>query len=375
MIKVCHMTSAHGAEDVRIFHKECVSLAKAGYEVYLIERGESYDKNGVHIVGVGEIPTSRRKRMTEGARKVYEAALAIDADIYHFHDPELLPYGLKLKKAGKKVVFDSHEHTAEAILEKTYLPTPVRHGVHWAYSRYQASICRRLDAIVSVTPNVIHYFQAINPHTVQIANYPYLVESPATPDYGSYRLIFAGGIDQQWNHHRIIQALERLPECRYCLCGPAENNYFAGLKQLPAWKQVDYLGKIPHAQVAEEMSHSSIGLALLTPGRNTDWKNGTIGNTKIFEEMRAGLPVVCTNFVLWKEFVDRYHCGLCVDSENVDEIAAAIRYLLDHPDEARQMGENGRRAVKEEFNWGVEEKKMIELYEQLVVNIIPGGGV
>ena len=80
----------------------------------------------------------------------------------------------------------------------------------------------------------------------------------------------------------------------------------------------------------------------------------------------AGLPIICTNFVLWKEFVERYHCGICVDSANVDEIADAIRYLLDHPDEARQMGENGRCAVKEEFNWGVEEKKLLSLYEEVL---------
>ena len=97
MIKVCHMTSAHGPEDVRIFHKECVSLAKAGYDVYLVERGDSYEKNGVHIVGVGQPSGGRLSRMTSFAKKVYQAALALDADIYHFHDPELLPYGLKLK--------------------------------------------------------------------------------------------------------------------------------------------------------------------------------------------------------------------------------------------------------------------------------------
>ena len=109
MIRVCHRTSAHDEEDIRMFHKECVSLARAGYEVYLVERGESREKNGVHIVGVGDLPRSRRKRMTESVRRVYEAARALDADIYHLHDPELISCGLKLKKAGKKVIFDSTE--------------------------------------------------------------------------------------------------------------------------------------------------------------------------------------------------------------------------------------------------------------------------
>lgn len=366
MYKVCHMTSAHAAEDERIFFKEAISLAANGYETYLVAHGNSYEKDGVHIVGVGELPASRRKRMTEGAKKVYEAALAIDAALYHFHDPELLPYGLKLKRKGKKVIFDSHEHTAEAILEKTYLPAPVRHSIHWAYSSYQASICRKLDAVISVTPNIVNYFREINSNTVQVTNYPCYQENVVTPESVTPRLVFAGGISAQWNHHNILKALEQLPECTYCLCGPIDNGYDQTLRELPAWKQVDYLGRIPHTQVAGEMARSSVGLALLTPGRNTDWETGTIGNTKIFEEMMAGLPIVCTDFVLWKEFVERYHCGICVDPTNVGEIAAAIRYLLDHPEEAKQMGKNGRKAVKEEFNWGVEEKKLLALYDDIL---------
>ena len=365
MMKVCHMTSAHGVEDVRIFHKECTSLAKAGYDVYLVERGESYDKNGVHIVGVGDIPQSRRKRMTVGTKKVYEAALALDADVYHFHDPELLPYGLKLKKQGKKVIFDSHEHTAEAILEKTYLPLWVRWPVYWVYGLYQTRICRRLDAVVTVTPHMVDYFAQRNRRSVQVANYPILGAGPAEVEK-NLSVVFAGGISAQWCHDRIIQALEQVPDCRYCLCGAMDDDYARSLRELPGWKQVDYLGKIPFQTVAQQLAKASVGLAVLLPGRNTGFRLGTMGNTKIFEEMMAGLPIICTNFTLWREFVDRYHCGICVDPTNVDEIAAAIRYLLDHPDEARQMGENGRRAIKEEFNWGVEEKKLLSLYEDIL---------
>jgi len=360
------MTSAHGPEDVRIFHKQCISLAENGYDVYLVQRGDSYEKNGVHIVGVGHPAGGRLTRMTSFSKKVYETAVNIDADLYHFHDPELLPYGMKLKKQGKAVIFDSHEHTAEAILEKTWLPSILRYAVHWGYSHYQAGICRRLDAVISVTPNVVEYFRAIQPKTVQVANFPYFSDHVDLPDSNSHRIVFAGGISRQWNHDCIIQALEQLPNWRYCLCGPVSDEYLKRLQALPAWGQVDYLGKIPHGQVAQKMAESAIGVALLTPGRNSDWKNGTMGNTKIFEEMMAGLPVVCTDFVLWKEFVERYNCGICVDPHNISEIAAAIQYLEDHPEEAKRMGENGRRAVKEEFNWRVEEKKLLSLYKEIL---------
>lgn len=365
MIKVCHMTSAHGPEDVRIFHKECVSLAKAGYQVYLVQRGDSYEKNGVHIIGVGEIPVSRRKRMTQGAKKVYEAALAIDAEIYHFHDPELLPYGLKLKRRGKKVIFDSHEHTAQSILEKAWLPGPTRKPAYLAYRAYQQTGCRKLDAVITVTPNIAEYFRAGGARTFEIRNYP-LYQQAQMPTFLEQRVVFAGGITKVWNHHTIIQALGQLPGCRYRLCGNAEAGYLAQLQCLPAWTQVDYLGKIPYSAVANELQHGFVGLALPSPNRNSDGQNGTMGNTKIFEEMMAGLPVVCTDFALWRGFVERYHCGICVKPHDANAIAAAISYLLNHPDEAQQMGENGRRAVKEEFNWGVEEQKLLALYEEIL---------
>ena len=125
------MTSVHDPEDVRIFHKECVSLANAGYDVYLVERGDSYEKSGVHIVGVGQPCGGRLSRMFSFSKKVYHTALALDADVYHLHDPELLPYGLKLKKKGKKVIFDSHEDTCGSILEKTWIPSAMRKGVFY----------------------------------------------------------------------------------------------------------------------------------------------------------------------------------------------------------------------------------------------------
>ena len=366
MMKVCHMTSVHGPEDERIFFKECVSLARNGYEVYQVSQGGSYEKNGVHVVGVGEPPAGRLKRMTAFTKKVYQAALALDADIYHFHDPELLPYGLKLKKRGKKVIFDSHEDVPGTIYEKAWLPAPLRKITARVYTRIEKSICRRLDAVISATPHVEARFLAINARSILVTNFPILVPYTRPSASQSKTLVFFGGISRQWNHHTIIQALEKLPGCQYLLYGGGTDGYFQELRALPAWRQVQYGGKVPHEKVFDIMVNGSIGMSLLSYIPNSDWKNGNMSNTKIFEEMMMGLPVVCTDFVLWKEFVERWHCGICVNPSDPDAVAAAVQYLLDHPEEARQMGENGRRAVKGEFNWGVEEKNLLALYEEIL---------
>lgn len=101
MKKVCHMTSAHPSSDIRIFNKECVTLSRAGYKVFLAAHGEEYTEQGVSVQSVGQAYSSRMKRMLFASRNIYRKALEIDADIYHFHDPELLPYALKLKKKRK----------------------------------------------------------------------------------------------------------------------------------------------------------------------------------------------------------------------------------------------------------------------------------
>lgn len=367
MTKVCHMTSVHPQDDTRIFHKECTSLARAGYEVYLVSVGGSYDKNGVHVVGVGQPPKGRLKRILYTSRRVYEAALALDADIYHFHDPELLPYGMKLKKLGKKVIFDSHEFSRISILKKKkWIPKPLRAPAAALYARYEAYAARRLDAVITVTPSLTDYFKALNPLTVEITNYPVFEEFPA-PAFQEKRLVFAGMIVPEWNHHVIVRLLERFPDCRYDLCGkPDDQGYIREMEALPGWKQVDYHGQIPHKDVPGHLQRGSAGLAVLSYNPATGGNQGTLGNNKIFEEMMAGLPVVCTDFVLWKAFIEPERCGICVNPSDEEAIASAIRYLLDHPEEARQMGENGRRVVKERFNWGVEEKLLLALYQKLL---------
>lgn len=211
MIKVCHVTSAHGVEDDRIFLKECISLATNGYDVYLVERGNTYDKDNVHIIGLGEIPTGRLKRMLGGGKNAYKKALSLDADIYHLHDPELLPYATKLKHKGKIVVFDSHEDIPAQIKDKTWIPRILRHTVAKLYKKYETHVIRHIDAVVAATPHIAEQFMDRAKKVVVINNYPKLdeIQFHETPFSKREEIVcYAGGIDELRGENIMIEAMK-----------------------------------------------------------------------------------------------------------------------------------------------------------------------
>ena len=146
------MTSAHDSDDIRILKKQCVSLAKVdSNDVYLVAKGDSYEYKGVKIIGVEVSSSGRLGRILKVSKAVYNTAVSVDADVYEFHDPELLLYAKKLKKLGKKVIFDSHENYSEQIMQKGYIPKYIRKIVKAIYSLIENNACKYIDACLLYT--------------------------------------------------------------------------------------------------------------------------------------------------------------------------------------------------------------------------------
>ena len=362
-MRVCHVTSVHPPFDGRIFLKECCSLAQRYDTTLIAPNVEDQELNGVHIKGV-TLPLSRIKRMMHLGR-VYDKMKEVDTDVYHFHDPELIPLGVRIKKEkGKKIVFDSHEDVPLQISEKDWIPAVMRKPLHSVYATYERSALRKYTALISVTPSIVERLASFHPHTYMVTNYPIFSEQEDKREFGNY-ICFAGGISAQWMHEEILDAIADL-NVRYLLAGKADSEaYLQRLKSKDSWDKVDFYGKIPYHQVAGLMEKSTAGIVLNDYVANVGYHQGSLGNTKLFENMMCGIPVIATDFVLWKEIIDNYHCGICVNPHDIHAIADAIKYLTSHPEEARQMGENGRRAVKEKYNWGTQEKVLFELYDAL----------
>lgn len=360
MKKICHFTSVHEPLDDRIFLKECISLKKEGYDVYIVAKGDSFEKDGIKIVGIGEQSGGRIKRFFVYSRKAYKMAKSLNCDLYHFHDPELLPYGLKFKKLGKTVIFDSHENVPAQIQDKEWIPERFRETISNLYKKYETLVAKKIDAVIVSTPYIAGQFKERARKIEIIKNYPRIddiifhdVDFNQKEDIACY----AGGINEARGERIMIEATDGI-DAKLILAGPKENTDYPGLNIA----HVEYTGVLDRKEVNELYGKAVLGLVLLLPKKNY------IDSLpiKMFEYMAAGIPFVASDFPLWKEIVEKTQAGICVDINNIKEIKATIKNLLENREKAREMGKRGREAVTKYYNWNNEAKKLAALYRDLL---------
>lgn len=366
--KIVHLTSAHPRFDTRIFYKMCMSLAKQNYSVSLVvaDGKGNEKKNYIDIIDVGA-SKGRLKRIFKTTKQVYVKAIELDADIYHLHDPELIPMGVKLKKKGKRVIFDAHEDLPKQILGKPYLKPFTRKILSFCILHYEKLACNKLSAIIAATPYIRDKFLKINPTTIDVNNYPMLGEL-ITPNVNwtdkSNSVCYVGGISEIRGIHELVKAMELLTSNASLKLGGSFNSssFETQVKKEKGWNKVEELGWLNREQVASVYADSIAGLVTLYPVIN--YLDSL--PVKMFEYMSAGIPVIASNFPLWKEIIEGNSCGICVDPLTPIEIASAIEHLIKHPDEAKKMGVNGQKAVTEKYNWAQEELKLLTLYKTLL---------
>jgi hypothetical protein len=366
--KVCHLTSVHTYDDTRIFIKECSTLAASGYETYLVAPGAPDEvRNGVHLQGVHKSSGSRLLRMTSTVWGVYQKAQVINADIYQFHDPELIPIGLLLKLGGKKVIYDVHEDFPQDILDKTWIAPFLRTTIAWLTTIVENFAAKRFDAVVAATPFICARFLKLGANAINVNNYPLLVELhlPDVDWSQKERLVcYVGGLDQIRGIFEMVEAIGKT-DTKLLLAGQfSEDAQRQQAVAIPGWANVEELGKLNRIQVAKTLAISMAGLVVIRPVPSLI--NGQ--PIKMFEYMSAGIPVIASHFPLWKNFIEGNDCGICVDPMNPTAIAEAIQWLISHPEEAKRMGKNGRRAVEEKYNWESQVVPLLNLYKSCLSN-------
>ncbi len=367
MSRVVHVTTVHPRDDIRIFRKECVSLARAGYEVVqVVGDGQGAAVvDGVRIVDIGARPAGRLARMRRQPAAALAAVRRERPALVHLHDPELLPLGVALAREGLPVVYDAHEDVPRQILTKQWIPAALRPGVSRAFEVYENRQVRQLAAVSAATPHIAERFAQVARLAVNVGNYPFEDElAPAAGARPRERMVcYVGGLMRTRGLLQMVRAVALVPGLRLVLCGRFEDAALeAAVRAEPGWGRVQWLGQVGREQVREVMACASAGLVTLLP--MPSYLDAL--PIKMFEYMSAGLPVVASDFPLWRGIVQRHRCGVVVDPADPAAIAAAIGSILDDPARAQAMGEAGRAAVLTAYRWPVAERELLALYDRLI---------
>lgn len=374
---VCILTSVHTAFDTRIYYKQAKTLASAGHNVTFIA---PHDKNetsdGIKIIGIAK-PKNRIWRMFKTI-KIFISALKQKAEIYHFHDPELLPTGVLLKFfTHGKVIYDVHEHYPNLILEYLSIPKLVRIILKKIFEIQETLFVPFIDYVIYTTPIVGERYQRMKIKTERIENFPPLEMFRDIPnDQYKYKhngqyLVYVGGMEETRGIKEIIKAFsiisKKHPRLKLYLIGSFSPESFKSklntlITELRMNEKIRIISQIPYAAIKEYLVNATIGFVSYLPYPN----NKSCLPNKLFEYMACGLPVIASDFPLYREVVDEANFGKLVNPENAQEISKAIDDLLKNPKELKNMSNNARRAFKHKYNWSYEAKKLIKVYKYLM---------
>lgn len=362
-IRVVHVSSAHPAGDPRIFEKQCTALAEAGYDVRLVATEEAPPDAPFAVVALRR-SDRRLVRMTVGVARAVLAAVRMRPTIVHLHDPELIPTVPLLRLLGIKVVFDSHEHIAASMANKPYLPRAVRGAARRATTLLVSFVDRSASGIVTATPAIAQDFRHVR--TTVIQNFPILDQWSELDDEArtGRQFVFIGGITEGRGVFQMLEAAERLGTthgARLKLAGTVSDELLSRMQAHPGWRFTEYVGMLERPELADLLAESTVGLVLFLPEPN----HVNAQPTKMFEYMAAGVPVLASDYPLWRELVVSAGVGLVTDPLDVDGIVRAAASLLDNPVDSARMGRRGRELVEGTRNWRVEAQHLVEFYDEL----------
>ncbi|TCS95629.1 glycosyltransferase family 4 protein [Hazenella coriacea] len=359
-------SSVHPYDDSRIFHKQAVSLAKAGYrvELHAVAPFEYQKLDGVEVKGVQKA-SNRRSRLRLGW-VLFQRALKSNADLFHFHDPELLPWGVLLAwRTGRPVIYDSHEDLPKQILTKPWIPQKWRKPFSRLVNQIEKRSAQYCSAVIAATESIYQQFAEAKRREI-IKNYPLWMPMSHSKEDGVNRILYIGGISYLRGYKEMIQMMDYIPkglEAELHLIGPLQHISDIDLDQNELEKKRVYLhGRIPFAEVKDWLMKGKVGLVCLHPIEN--YRESL--PIKMFEYMAAGMPFIATDFPLWRQIVERSKAGFVVDSLNPEEMAEYVTLLLSDSSLRKEMGSQGRWAHEQIYNWSMEEKKLLSLYRLLL---------
>lgn len=372
---IVQLSTVHPRCDTRIFFRQVCSIVASGIwtPALVVADGNGSGRqqlSGVSVAvhDVGKPPGGRFGRLIIGSVRAIRKVRRIRPFLIHFHDPELIPAGIVLKLMGYRVIYDVHEDVPRAVMDKFWIPRIFRYVLSWSVELMERFGARLFDGIVSATPTIAERFPPSK--TIVVQNFPILSEfrtiSPLPYEKRSNAFVYVGAISELRGACEMIESIGKMDEgyrARLELAGSFRPATLQDrVQSIPGYDRVRMHGWASREGVAKILGEAKAGLVVLhpTPAYRDAYP------VKMFEYMAAGLPVIASDFPLWRQIVEGAECGILVDPLVPRSITDAMEWILEHPQEAIEMGHHGRRAVNEKYNWISEEEKLLAFYQTLL---------
>jgi glycosyltransferase involved in cell wall biosynthesis len=376
MVKACHLSSVHIALDNRIFYREARSLQQTGYEVTVVAIHDHDEiRDGIEIIALRRSPRWRRPLLW---LTLFRRALSTGADCFHFHDPELLLVAPWLRLLTRKpIIYDVHEANADFLKAKDDIPGWLRHPLASVVGRMEPLLARLQSGLIFADDQIASLFHHIHCPKTTLYNYPgqSLVDLGRRVVQQSARkrpiVLHLGGHKRGRGPHLMLEAFQQVlrvvPDARLLLVGhfvPAnlEQQIRRGIADRGMDGAVTVTGQVPFEQVGAYLEQAAVGWVPLQPIPKYQ-KNIP---TKLFEYMAYGIPVVSSDLLPIRPFVQNGANGYRVTADDPVAHAQAIIEILTQPGLASAMGRRGQELVQMHYNWGQIEERLLALYAQLL---------
>jgi len=378
-MKICHITITHETFDTRIFKKQCVSLQKCGYEVILVApHNQDEVVEGVIIKSLFRWE-SFIERVWKAPKAAIEIIKEIDADLYHFHDPELFPHMLQFaKRTDKKVVWDAHENYADTIFQLNSLKIkPLSWlGAKWFGYMELHGAKKDLAGVVTITEKMAEKYKKKGIRTCVLSNYADLTKFQYDGNLNisrKPRLISSGSHFSGRAVHETAQAFQLIRN------EIDAEIVFSG-KFLTQELEDDVRNILQDAESQQEnwMVEGAVsfnhlinvaipkGWAGLVLFDTSDPNNRNGLPNRFFECWANGLPVIATRGTQVAELVKEWNGGVVIENNAPKSIANAFIFLAHNKAVRDKMSVNAYRAVREKYNWNTNFQDLKVFYKEIV---------
>jgi glycosyltransferase involved in cell wall biosynthesis len=367
MKKICVITTAHPAEDNRIYLKEIQTLLK-NYEVVYITTSEIKNPSrGLEVINVGHFAGSFKKRIKINW-DAFRRALKLDVVSYHFHDFDFIIWAALLRIfKGRPVIYDIHEDYPAVVLSRGYVRNGLIAKILSGLIRLVEIFCSLFfTASIVVNESIRKRISHTISNTIVVANYPrkeFFPKLLPIEKRNQKIMVHLGNLNRIRGAEIIFEALSKskVSDLNLKVVGEVTPGwYLADLKKRYPGVRATVTGKLPYAEALKESQQGRVGIISYLPLPN----HLDASPNKIFEYMGLGLPVVAADLSSFKAVITD-DVGITYRSEDPNDLAKKL-IILDNPGKLKNFSDKGRELFEAKYNWNNEEQKLLELYEIII---------